>query len=414
MVLDRLLEGHGQIVMAPRVLSRPYRLPPVTVAPGFRLAIIGTRGIPARYGGFETVAQELAPRLVERGHQVTVYGRRPAEGEPTLSEYRGVQLIHTPALHRRSLEQLSHEVTSIADSLRRKFDFYYFLGYRGAPLYVPLRLIGRPMVINTDGLEWKRRKWNRLGRAYLRVSEWLAAHVASDELVSDSLAIADYFERRHHRRSTYLPYGAYVRERGSMRMDVLERFSVEPDGYYLVAARIEPENNIDLIVREFVSAGSPRELVIVGSMNYETPYWRELQEIAAGGRVRFVGSVYGPGELDSLRLGAYGYLHGHEVGGTNPTLLEAMGCGTLPLALGTPFNRETVGSAGCFWSKKPGSLANAISWADAHPDTVDRLREQARTRIATDYTWEAAADAHDAFFRALRDGTRAEDGTLQP
>jgi glycosyltransferase involved in cell wall biosynthesis len=299
----------------------------------------------------------------------------------------------------RSVEQLSHELTSIVDSLGRKVDLYYFLGYRGAPMYIPLRATRRIVVVNTDGLEWRRRKWNRLGRTYLRFAERLAAKVAADELVSDAKAIQAYFETTYGRASTYLTNGAYGFR--DLPDGALDQWSLTPGGYYLVACRIEPENNIDLIVREFIASGSTRELIVAGGMNYETPYWRELQGMASGHRIRFLGPVYGPMLIEHLHLGAYAYLHGHEVGGTNPALLKAMGCGNCAIALDTPFNAENLVDTGLYWSKEPGSLAERIRWADEHPAEVGRLGERARERIEADYTWDAVADRHDAFFREL-------------
>lgn len=366
---------------------------------GLRIAIIGSRGIPAGYGGFETFAQELAPRLVERGHQVTVYCRRGYTGDDDLHEYEGVRLIHTPALRARTLEQLSHELTSIVDSIGRGFQLYYFLGYRGAPFYLPIKASKRVVVVNTNGLEWKRRKWSRLGRTYLKAAEWIAAHLAADELVSDARAIADYFETAHGKASTYLTNGAYIFGPDDILPEVLERYGVERGGYYLVACRIEPENNVDLIVREFIASGSPRELIVAGGMNYETPYWQELQALAEGSRVRFLGPVYGPMLVESLHLGAYGYLHGHEVGGTNPALLKAMGCGNLAIALETAFNSENLADAGRYWTKEPGSLAEEIRWADANPQAVAELGARAQDRIREHHSWDSVADAHDRFFR---------------
>jgi glycosyltransferase involved in cell wall biosynthesis len=371
------------------------------VTDGLRIAIIGSRGIPAAYGGFETFAQELAPRLVERGHHVTVYCRKGYTLDDTLREYRGVRLRHSPAVRLRTIEQLSHEATSILDSLLRRVDLYYFLGYRGAPFYIPLRATRRVVVVNTDGLEWKRRKWNRLGRRYLKFAEWLAAHVAADELVSDAKGIADHFMRAHGKASTYLTNGAYPLTDTDLDVGVLDRYSVERGGYYLVACRIEPENNVDLIVREFVASASDRELIVAGGMNYETPFWHELQQLAAGHRVRFLGPVYGPMEIESLHLGAYAYLHGHEVGGTNPALLKAMGAGNLPIALETVFNTENAAETGRYWSKQAGSLAAQIRWADANPDQVAELGRDARQRISAHYSWESVADAHDRFFREV-------------
>jgi len=373
----------------------------VAVTPGLRIAIIGSRGIPAAYGGFETFAQELAPRLVERGHDVTVYCRRGSAATEGLDEYKGVKLVYTPALRSRSFEQLSHELTSIIDSGPRHFDLYFFLGYRGAPLYLSVRAAGRLVVDNTDGLEWRRRKWNRLGRMYLRMAEWIVATLGADELISDAEAIRQYFLRTYGRDSKHLAYGAYTFEADACQAETLERFGVAPHGYYLVVCRIEPENNVDLIVREFIASGTDKELLVVGGMNYETPYWQELQQQAVGSRVTFAGPVYGHMLIESLLLGACGYFHGHEVGGTNPVLLNAMGCGSPIVALDTEFNAENLAHTGRYFSKARGSLAEQIRWVDANPDPAAALGRAARERIAAHYTWNSVADKHDAFFREI-------------
>ena len=369
------------------------------VKPGLRIAIIGSRGIPARYGGFETFAQELAPRLVKRVHHFTVYCRKPNDGEEAPAEYQGVHLAYPPAVHSRSFEQLSHEMTSIVSSIPRHFDLYFFLGYRGSPFYVLLRLARRRVIVNTDGLEWRRRKWNRVGRAYLRMAEWIVAKFGADELVSDAEGIRQYFLRTYRRDSKHLAYGAYPYQTEDRRAEVLERFELTPDDYYLVVCRIEPENNVDLIVREFVASGSTKELVIVGGMNHETPFWQKLQKLAGGSRVKFVGPVYGSMQIESLLLGACGYVHGHEVGGTNPALLTAMGCGAPVIALDTEFNRENLVDTGRYFSKESGSLAGQIRWVDSHPEEAKALGEAARARIREQYAWDSVADRYDAFFR---------------
>jgi glycosyltransferase involved in cell wall biosynthesis len=372
---------------------------------GLRIAVIGSRGIPAAYGGFETFAEELTPRLVELGHQVTVYCRRGYTTEE-VEEYKGVRCVYAPFLKKRELEQLSHEAACILDSLRRPFDLYYFLGTRSAPMYVPLRPSRRIVVVNTDGLEWRRRKWSRVGRAYLRFAEWVAVRLAADELVSDARAIAAYFERTYGRASTYLTNGAHVFS--DLPAGALDEWDLEPGSYYLVACRIEPENNIDLIISEFARSGSERELVIAGGMNYETPYWAHLKALAEGHRVRFLGPVYGDMRVERLHLGCYAYLHGHEVGGTNPSLLKAMGCANCAIALDTEFNSENLAGTGVLWTKEPGSLAARIAWADRHPEELRALGASAQDRIREHYTWDRIAAEHDRFFRtqARRRGIR--------
>jgi glycosyltransferase involved in cell wall biosynthesis len=369
---------------------------------GLRIAVIGCKGIPAGYSGFETFAEELTTRLVERGHDVTVYCRRGAQylDETPPDEYKGVRLVYTPYMKQRELETLSHEASSIGDSLRRKFDLYYFLGTRSAPFYVPVKWLSRRIVVvNTDGLEWKRRKWNRVGRAYLRFAEWVAVRLASDYLVSDAKAIAAYFQETYEAKSEYLTNGAYVLN--ELPEGSLDQWELTPKDYYLVACRIEPENNIDLIIKEFIASGSKRQLVIAGGMNYPTPYWSHLERLAAGGRVRLLGPVYGPLLVEKLHLGAYGYIHGHEVGGTNPSLLKAMGCANGILAFNSVFNAENLDGTGVLWEKNPGSLADKIRWAEAEPEAFAGLGMRAQERIREHYTWDLIADQHDEFFRRV-------------
>ncbi len=368
---------------------------------GLRIAIIGCRGIPAGYSGFETFAEELTTRLVERGHEVTVYCRRGSQylDETPPDEYKGVRLIYAPYLKQRELETLSHEFMSILDSVRRGFDLYYFLGTRSAPFYVPVKWTKRIVVVNTDGLEWKRRKWNKLGRTYLRFAEWVAVRMASDYLVSDAKGIAQYFRDTYRVESQYLTNGAYVLT--DLPEGALDEWDLQPKSYYLVACRIEPENNIDIIIKEFIASGSDKELVIAGGMNYETPYWTHLQELGKGGRVRFLGPVYGPQLVEKLHLGCFGYLHGHEVGGTNPSLLKAMGCANGVIAFDSIFNAENLEDTGILWDKTPGSLAEKIRWAESHPEEFAELGRRAQQRIRDHYTWDEIADQHDRFFRSV-------------
>ena len=358
---------------------------------GLRIAVIGSRGIPARYGGFETFAQELAPRLVRLGHDVTVYCRSGYTGSQP--EYRGVRLVHTPYLRARPLETLSHELTSILDSLRRGFDVYYFLGTRSSILYWPLRVAGRRIVVHTDGIEWKRRKWGPAGRAWLRFSEWFAARVVAGQLVTDARAMRDHYLERYGVPSACIPYGAPLLE----GEPDLGRFGLEPGGYHLVVCRLEPENNVDEIIAAFIASGSGLGLVVVGDA--ETATGRELVDQAAGANVRFIGPVYGD-DLAALRLGADSYVHGHEVGGLNPSLLEAMGAGNACLALDTPFNREALAGTGRFW-RDAASLASLIDWVEQERGASGELGSAARERAAVNYDWDEVAAEHDRLFRSL-------------
>jgi len=365
---------------------------------GLRIAVIGSRGIPAHYGGFETFAEELAPRLVARGHEITVYGRRGYTGEAPPSEWKGVHLVHTPYLRIRALETLSHELTSIVHSLSRSFDLYYFLGTRGAPLYLLVKPTRRIAVVHTDGLEWKRRKWGRIGRAYLRGAEWLAARVSADELVTDAEAMRRYYLDRYGRDSVRIPYGAPLLGPANPE-ELRRRWDLTQSGFDLVVCRLEPENNVDLVIREHLASGTALPLVVVGDAPYEGAYQRALRDLQEPGRVRFLGAIHE--EVDLLYAGCRAYLHGHEVGGLNPSLLRAMGAGRPCLAIDTPFNREALGDLVWLWTRASGDLATQLSRMERDPESAMVAGVRNRKRVAAAFSWERVADRHEALFRDL-------------
>jgi glycosyltransferase involved in cell wall biosynthesis len=374
----------------------------MTTRTGLHIAFMGCRGIPQCWTGFETFAEELSTRLVERGHDVTVYCREEYSGRQPGDEYKGVKLVYTPYLKNRELERLSHESVSLVDSIRRDIDLYYVLGTPSGPLWAAVRpLMGsRAVVINTDGIEWRRPKWKRGGgQRFMRFAEWCVAKASGAELVSDSLAIQRYYRERYGRDSAFITNGAYLLN--DLPEGALDRWDCTAGEYYLIACRIEPDNNIHHIISEFVASGSDKELVIAGGMNYETPYWDHVQGLARGHRVRFLGPVYGPMLVEKLHLGCYAYLHGHEMGGTNPSLLKAMGCGNCAIVLDTDYNTEVIADEGLRWRKERGSLTERIRWADAHPKEVRDIGERARGRIRDRYTWDLIADEHDRFFRRI-------------
>lgn len=352
-----------------------------------RLAIIGSKGIPARYGGFESFIEGLAPRLVESGWDVTVYCRRGKVGGD-LQEYRGVHLVSTRYIGSRSLETLSHELTAFIHSLRHKPDVYYVLGTRAAPVALIGRVTGRPVVMHTDGLEWARRKWGRGARAFLRFSEWLAARGAASHLVADAEAMASYYRARYGKQPTVIPYGVDIAAPADPA--VLAGYGLAPGGYDLVVCRLEPENNVDLIIRGYLEAGVEGELAVVGGAAYGGAYQRFLKRMAVDGQVRFLGPIYDG--VDHLYAGSRRYLHGHEVGGMNPSLLRAMGAGAACFALDTPFNREALGDTGVFWSKGAGSLPAAIRRTSG--SDLDALGQQARQRASDDFSWDLCRERH--------------------
>lgn len=356
-----------------------------------RIGMLGTRGVPAAYGGFETAVEEVGRRLVARGHAVTVYCRGAAD--PTQRSYRGMALVHLPAVRSKSLETLSHTGMSAAHVLTRsRQDVALLFNAANSPFLPVLRAAGIPVATHVDGLEWKRAKWGGPGRRYYRAAESLAVRW-SDAIITDAPGIADYYRTQFGADSHLITYGAPVLLDPPVTR--LAELGLTPGGFHVVVARFEPENHVDVALQGYLRSAATRPLVVVGAAPYANRYTERIRDLAASdGRVRLLGSVYDQEVLDQLYAHAHTYVHGHSVGGTNPSLLRAMGAGTAVLAFDVEFNREVLGSAGRFFSA-PAGLAALLEQAEADPDDVAGrallLQERARTR----YRWEDVADGYE-------------------
>jgi glycosyltransferase involved in cell wall biosynthesis len=346
-----------------------------------KLAVLGTRGIPARYGGFETFAEKLAIGLTQLGHEVTVYCEAGDASAPT--EYRGVRLRYIPAPALGPLQTILYDLRCLWDA-RTGFDVVYMLGYGTAPFCLIPRLWGAEVWINPDGLEWARDKWGVAAKKYFRLMEWASLRVA-DRIIADAEAIADSLASRHGpiRSCSVIPYGCEVVET-LPRIDPLAEWALVPESYYLVVCRLEPENHVLEILQAFQRSQSARELIVVGNTQARTRYVEQLRSICDP-RIRMVGTVYDQEKLTCLRAHAFAYMHGHSVGGTNPSLLESMGCGNLIFAHDNPFNRETLGNCGVFFANVD-ELTRAIDRMDQGAG-VERLRTAAKARARRRYRW---------------------------
>jgi glycosyltransferase involved in cell wall biosynthesis len=368
---------------------------PASHASGLRIAILGTRGIPANYGGFETCAEEVGRGLAARGHAVTVYCRTGnAPGDP--AEYGGVSLRYTGHIEHKALGTLTHTLTATLDAMHRDFDvLVYFNAANALPALLAKLCRSRPVVFNVDGLDWKRRKWGPLGRAYYQVAEWVSTKIA-DRVVSDSRAIQAYYYSRWKTPSTFVPYGAHVED--PERPAVLQEYGLAPDSYFFTASRLEPENNADITVRAFAQVMTDKRLVIAGGANYQSEFVRRLRT-TTDSRVVFLGPVYAPGHIRELHCGAFAYIHGNEVGGTNPALLKAMGYGNCVLALDVPYNAEVVVDAALLYRKDPADLAAKMRLVLTDRALVQRLRERARERVRSAYRWDQVIEGYERVLR---------------
>jgi glycosyltransferase involved in cell wall biosynthesis len=355
-----------------------------------KIAFIGTRGVPARYGGFETCAEEVGKRLARRGHDVRVYCRSRYYPE-RLRTYEGMTLIYRPAFRSRILETLSHTALSLGHAALRANDVCLVFNTANSPLLWIARLAGKKVVVHTDGLEWERDKWRGWGGRYFK---WAATHATrlSVPLISDSREIQAYYRRVFDRETHFIAYGAPLLE--SREPSLLRPFGLEPGEYLLQLARFEPENNFHLTIDAFSRLDTTKKLVLVGGSAYESDYIRRLRA-TRDPRVIFPGFVYDPDVLRELLTNAYAYIHGNEAGGTNPGLLQALGAGCAVLARDVAFNREVGESSAVYFDETADDLRAKMRWALDHPGDLPGLRAGARRIIRERYDWEAVADAYE-------------------
>jgi len=358
--------------------------------------MLGTRGVPAQYGGFETAVEEVGSRLVERGHEVTVYCRWGTD-----DTYRGMSLVHLPSVKQRSLETLSHTAVSVGHLLRSDWDAVAVFNAANAVFLPALRARRVPVALHVDGLEWRRSKWSGAGQRYYRLAESLGVRWA-DALIADSEAIADYYAVEFGARTTLISYGAPIITDADVQR--LSDLGLDPGGYHLVVARFEPENHVAMIAAGYVSSAATLPLVIVGSAPYSDAYSAHVRDLVGGDeRVHLLGGVWNQKLLDALYWGAATYLHGHSVGGTNPSLLRAMGARTATIAYDCVFNRETLGGHGWFFSTAE-DVSSALVKAEATPATMDELAGAAEQRARSHYRWDDVADGYERLLLGLAAG----------
>jgi glycosyltransferase involved in cell wall biosynthesis len=347
-----------------------------------KIAILGTRGIPARYGGFETFAEKLGTGLADHGYDVTIFCESGESRAPDV--YHLVKLRYVSAPSFGPLQTILYDLQCLW-AARRGYDVVYMLGYGAAPFCLIPRLWGTEVWINPDGLEWARAKWGIVAKSYFRLMEWISLY-AANRIIADAEAIAESLADRHGRvrACTVIRYGCDVIEEPPPAPPLSE-WNLSPESYYLVVCRFEPENHVLEILRAFQQSHSNRRLVVVGDHLAKTGYVEQLRAVRDP-RIRMIGTVYDQVKLTCLRYHSFAYLHGHSVGGTNPSLLEAMGCGNLIFAHDNPFNRETLGPCGYYFANV-SELTKAIDFAEQEDTERARLREACRTCARAEYRW---------------------------
>ena len=360
-----------------------------------KIGILGTRGIPARYGGFETLAEELSARLAARGNDVTVY-TRTRYAEPGLSEWRGARVRVLPTIPTKYLDTVAHGFLSGIDAAFERFDSVLVCNAINAAASFLPRLAGKTrVVLNVDGLERNRRKWSALGKLAYRVSERLST-IVPDAVVSDAQVIRDYYRDRYRFESHFIPYGADLPE--PTGTDALDRLGLSREGYVLYVSRLEPENNADAVVRAYRGVPGETPLVIVGDAPYAADYIARVRA-EADPRVKFPGAIYGDGYRQLLASAAV-YVQATEVGGTHPALVEALGYGRVVAYNATPENEEVAGGAALpFDVRKPETLTRLLAGVLDDPDSASVWKERAKRRAAERYRWDDVADRYEEVLR---------------
>ena len=357
-----------------------------------RIALIGGRGIPANYGGFETFTEELSVRLAERGHQVTVYCRE-RYSQPV---YRGVHLIYLPTIRHKYLDTLAHTCIATWHLVLRRADVALYMNAANALFTLLPRITGIPVALNVDGIERHRKKWNAAARAWYLLSEKLATWFPT-AVVTDAVTIQSYYLTTYRKYSTFIPYGADAELAATS--DTLDRLGLEKYRYFLYVSRLEPENRALEVRRAFEKVPTDLRLALIGDAPYAAEYIRQIRD-TRDPRLVMPGAIYGQGYKE-LGTWCFAYIHATEVGGTHPALIESMGRGSLVIYRSVPENVEVCGDTGIPFEDETGLVA-AIRTVIAMSETErNDYRRRARERAQQRYTWDAVTTQYEQLFVKL-------------
>lgn len=351
-----------------------------------RIAILGTRGIPANYGGFETFAEELSTRLAAHGHQVTVYCRE----RHAFRAYRGAHLVYLPTIRHKYLDTLAHTFLSTLHLLFARADAALYCNAANALFTILPRIFGIPVALNVDGIERKRRKWNALAKAWYRMSEYLST-ILPNRFVTDAEAIRAYYKQTYGKDSLFIPYGAdtsRVETQGA-----LKELRLEPGKYFLYVSRMEPENRALEVRQAFERSSTAMKLALIGDAPHAAAYIQQVRD-TKDPRIIAPGAIYGLGYRE-LGSWCFAYIHATEVGGTHPALIEAMGRGNLVLYFDTPENAEVCGETGLPYRDEAGLTARIEEVLRMSEPERDRLRAAAVRRAAERYNWDAVTRQYE-------------------
>ena len=363
-----------------------------------RISIIGTRGYPYVYSGYETFVKELSERLVKKGIKVTIYCHKGLfKNRP--KSLNNIDLVYIPTIESKSLSQLIHSFLSFIHCSYNKPDIIFVVNVANGPFGIIPKIFRIPIVINVDGLEWLRPKWKGLGAFYFKFAARVAT-ILYDKIINDSEEMRRVYLKRFKRDSKVIAYGAP--EIQNDKKMLINKFNIKSDNYYLVIGRLIPDNNADIIIEGFMKSNSNKKLVIVGDVPYQDNYASKIKNIKDS-KIILTGYVKDSNVLYQLYKNCYAYIHGHEFGGTNPTMIKALAYGTAIIALDTPFNREMLQNDkfGFLFNKKAESIAKLLNFFDNNYNIVQLLKNKSPQGILKKYNWDYIANEYISVFKSL-------------
>ncbi|MDB5230099.1 MAG: Alpha-D-GlcNAc alpha,2-L-rhamnosyltransferase [Chitinophagaceae bacterium] len=360
-----------------------------------KIAIIGSRGYPSTYGGYETFVKELSERLVKKDIEVTVYCHR-ALYDVKPKKINGIELRYVAGLQTKSLSQVTHSFFSIIHACFSKADLLLVVNAANGPWGIFTRIFGKRAIINVDGIEWKRPKWARMAKAYFYFSAWLATKLYN-KVVTDADAMKELYKKTFQADSTMIAYGANIRY--SSHPELITKWNLERHEYYLIVGRLIPDNNADILLQGYIAADTKKKLVVVGDVPYADAFAASIKATHHPDII-FTGHIKEANILAELYHNCFAYLHGHEYGGTNPAMLKALAYGCAILALDTPFNKEMLdnGRYGIFFKKDIQSLSGKMHSLENNELLVSDMREKAREGITKKYNWDEITDNYISLF----------------
>jgi len=364
-----------------------------------KISILGTRGIPAYYSAFEACVEELGPRLVKKGHDVTVYCRKHYQ-RSKLKHYKGVKLIYLPTIKNKYLDTFIHTLVSTMHVLFTDVQIVLYFGVGNSVFTIIPRIFGKKTFINVDGLDWTRDKWPYPAKLYLRLSALMATVLASD-FITDSKNIAEYYMKVFHKRPHYIPYGTKIEPASENSKSLLSRFSIKKNRYILFTGRLVPENRIHDLISAYNKINTDMKLVIVGEGAYETDYIRSIKNLK-NSNIIFAGFLTGDDYRD-ICCNAYIFVEPTEASGTHTAILDAMGYGNCTLVNNIPTNLEVIGNAGFSYdgNQKDKDLKNKLGWLIDNPGIVNNYKIKATEHVSRFYSWDKVSEQYESLFKAI-------------